>query len=245
MEQNKTGKYLKYAIGEIVLVMVGILLALQVNNWNIHRVENIQKKQYLIKLIENLQVDKKNLSTELEYANKLIREQDTLIGMILNAEKTTKKSFRKKVNHARRVPRFVVMSSTYQNLNNTGKLNLLENDNLINELFLYYNEVDWYIKGSEGAAFNLSRNSISPYLQKIDYFISSYNLRDKERELLTKSNFWETSENSIIDYVQDPELSNLMTSKRTSLKALSRDYNNLLKRNEGLMSIINNIISLD
>ncbi len=33
MEKNKTGKYLKYAIGEIVLVMVGILLALQVNNW--------------------------------------------------------------------------------------------------------------------------------------------------------------------------------------------------------------------
>jgi len=32
MEQNKTGKYLKYAIGEIVLVMIGILLALQVNN---------------------------------------------------------------------------------------------------------------------------------------------------------------------------------------------------------------------
>ncbi len=31
---GKTGKYLKYAIGEIVLVMVGILLALQVNNWN-------------------------------------------------------------------------------------------------------------------------------------------------------------------------------------------------------------------
>ena len=34
MEKNKTGKYLKYAIGEIVLVMIGILLALQVNIWN-------------------------------------------------------------------------------------------------------------------------------------------------------------------------------------------------------------------
>ena len=34
MEKNKTGKYLKYAIGEIVLVMIGILLALQVNNLN-------------------------------------------------------------------------------------------------------------------------------------------------------------------------------------------------------------------
>lgn len=34
MEQNKTGKYLKYAIGEIILVVIGILIALQINNWN-------------------------------------------------------------------------------------------------------------------------------------------------------------------------------------------------------------------
>lgn len=32
--ENKTGRYLKYAIGEIILVMIGILLALQVNAWN-------------------------------------------------------------------------------------------------------------------------------------------------------------------------------------------------------------------
>jgi len=35
--ENKTSKYLKYAIGEIVLVVIGILIALQVNNWNQER----------------------------------------------------------------------------------------------------------------------------------------------------------------------------------------------------------------
>ena len=34
MEQNKTSRYLKYAIGEIILVVIGILIALQINNWN-------------------------------------------------------------------------------------------------------------------------------------------------------------------------------------------------------------------
>ena len=34
MEKNKTAKYLKYAVGEIVLVVLGILITLQVNNWN-------------------------------------------------------------------------------------------------------------------------------------------------------------------------------------------------------------------
>ena len=37
MEQNKTGKYFKYAIGEILLVVIGILIALQINNWNEQR----------------------------------------------------------------------------------------------------------------------------------------------------------------------------------------------------------------
>ena len=35
--ENKTGKYLKYAIGEIILVVIGILIALQINNWNEQR----------------------------------------------------------------------------------------------------------------------------------------------------------------------------------------------------------------
>ena len=33
--ENNTSKYLKYAIGEIVLVVIGILIALQINNWNV------------------------------------------------------------------------------------------------------------------------------------------------------------------------------------------------------------------
>ena len=48
MEQNKTRTYIFYAIGEIALVMIGILLALQVNNWNESR-KILQEEQYLLK----------------------------------------------------------------------------------------------------------------------------------------------------------------------------------------------------
>ena len=47
MEKNKTGKYLKYAIGEIVLVVIGILIALQINNWNENRKDTIAESNIL------------------------------------------------------------------------------------------------------------------------------------------------------------------------------------------------------
>jgi hypothetical protein len=50
MEKNKTGKYLKYAIGEIILVVIGILIALQINNWNELRKGGIEETKILAPL---------------------------------------------------------------------------------------------------------------------------------------------------------------------------------------------------
>ena len=55
--ENKTGKYLKYAIGEIFLVMIGILLALQVNNWNQGRKADKQIELLLNNLVANINQD--------------------------------------------------------------------------------------------------------------------------------------------------------------------------------------------
>ena len=53
--ENKTGKYFKYAIGEIILVVIGILIALQINNWNENRLTNIAVESYLNNLIQELE----------------------------------------------------------------------------------------------------------------------------------------------------------------------------------------------
>ena len=55
--ESKTGKYLKYALGEIILVVIGILIALQINNWNEYRKEQNMEQQYLLGIKEDLEVD--------------------------------------------------------------------------------------------------------------------------------------------------------------------------------------------
>lgn len=57
MEKNKTSKYLKYAIGEIVLVVIGILIALSINNWNENRKAKAQEISSMKEIIENLKYD--------------------------------------------------------------------------------------------------------------------------------------------------------------------------------------------
>ena len=57
MEKNKTGKYLKYAIGEIALVVIGILIALQINNWNENKNQQEKIKEYAKLYIQDLEAD--------------------------------------------------------------------------------------------------------------------------------------------------------------------------------------------
>jgi len=54
MEKNKTGKYFKYAIGEIILVVIGILIALQINNWNENVKDREREQEILVDLKTSL-----------------------------------------------------------------------------------------------------------------------------------------------------------------------------------------------
>jgi len=57
LNEGKTSKYFKYAIGEIILVVIGILIALQINNWNEQRKKNELGRDYLLQLKKDLSLD--------------------------------------------------------------------------------------------------------------------------------------------------------------------------------------------
>ena len=59
--ENKTGKYLKYAIGEIVLVVIGILIALSINNWNEERKDRIEELSALIDLKKEFESNRNDI----------------------------------------------------------------------------------------------------------------------------------------------------------------------------------------
>ena len=62
IEEGNLKKYLVYAVGEILLVMIGILLALQVNTWNENKKDGLTEKIYLEGLRDDLIRDSTNVS---------------------------------------------------------------------------------------------------------------------------------------------------------------------------------------
>ena len=67
LEENKTGKYLKYAFGEIILVVVGILIALQINNWNEDRKNQDELYKIHNQIVFELDNDIEELTQNLEF----------------------------------------------------------------------------------------------------------------------------------------------------------------------------------
>ena len=78
--ENKTGKYLKYAIGEIILVVIGILIALQINNWN----ETNKNEREQIVFLNNLKNDLKNDLMQLDQILKFQKEKLSTVNELID-----------------------------------------------------------------------------------------------------------------------------------------------------------------
>ncbi|MBT8180514.1 MAG: hypothetical protein KJO53_02885, partial [Eudoraea sp.] len=89
MEKNKTvkpawpvGRYLKYAIGEILLVVIGILIALQVNTWNQDRIYNKERTYLISELLSEFEDNLNQINWVVSHNENLMAKIDTLIKVL-------------------------------------------------------------------------------------------------------------------------------------------------------------------
>ena len=77
--ENKTGKYFKYAIGEIILVVIGILIALSINNWNQQRISHNKEQILLSELHQEFVDNKVQFDIVINVHQKSLEHSDSLI----------------------------------------------------------------------------------------------------------------------------------------------------------------------
>tara|TARA_R110001632_G_scaffold18408_5_gene57064 strand:- start:5676 stop:6443 length:768 start_codon:yes stop_codon:yes gene_type:complete len=139
-QAGKNSKYFKYAIGEIILVVIGILIALQINNWNENRKLQQKENAYLERLSENLSTDLIQIDLNIEFYLKVFDYGSTALHFAENETVQKKGSWEILVAffHSSQIWPLELNSATIEELKSSGDLSLINNIPLRNQLSYYY-----------------------------------------------------------------------------------------------------------
>jgi hypothetical protein len=150
--EEKTGKYLKYAIGEIILVMVGILIALQVNTWNENRLAQARIDSRLMNLVQDVDADIEEMQGIMERAGKRVTVMKAILqgcgrtGSFIERDSIFPAFKSEDFKYPNANISFLMTmdghSSTYEGLVSSGEFYLIEDQELAKDIQTYYAEVD-------------------------------------------------------------------------------------------------------
>jgi hypothetical protein len=158
-DDNRPLQYVRYAIGEIVLVVVGILIALQINNWNERRKNDLKESILVKNIIEDLRLDSLHISQSLNELSDQLRVVDTLIAAVLDRKIVLK-------NNAMGLVRYSSDFRPISQRNHAESASSLENEytrEILQNYFLKEDEVkDIFLEYEV-----IIHNKIRPYLSDV------------------------------------------------------------------------------
>ena len=164
--ENKAQAYLRYAIGEIVLVVIGILIALQINNWNEERKNRISEADYYFKLLEDVDQDALEIQNQIDINQVRIDNSNKFIGLLQHGIFTQSEVVQVMLGSISKTTfTFQPSKAAFEDLKSSGNLGLLRDLNIKNKLIAYYTKLDGLIDvidvnsdASIGAFFNYQKD---------------------------------------------------------------------------------------
>ena len=186
INENKVSKYMLYAIGEIVLVVIGILIALQINNWNEQRKDNKQEFYILKQLQKEFKADSSQISNYIRLTKIKTKEGKKLRKAVKNKRYSiSKDSLAKYAFFNGRLVLFDGYTPTFDEIVSSGNLNIIKSEKLKSMIKNYKNSN----MGSQSFMYNESQKLKEAYNKHLyNYF---------EPEIMTY--LWENGSKGIID----------------------------------------------
>ena len=124
-DDNKALKYTRYAIGEIVLVVIGILIALQINTWNEDRKRENLANAYIEKLINDLALDTINMNNLLIKGQKNIKTADIYFEYFNEGAHSLDALIDSSLNIRIHFVRYLPVDYTFNDMQSSGNIDLL------------------------------------------------------------------------------------------------------------------------
>lgn len=202
MQKNKTGQYFKYAIGEILLVVIGILIAFTINTWNEQRKQSEDERIFLQALLNDLEQQQIRLTTQAEWEVEKLNFVDSSV-ILIETSRLTENADTLFYYMQRLNPRmtFDVFNPTFEELKSTGNFKLIADKELRKEIILFYQNLERRSQTIANNNFNID-NIYKPF------FVHN------------RAGFYKNSKRqTVIDLNQDPkrsmELDNAMRMRRS------------------------------
>lgn len=163
METGKTTKYLKYAIGEIVLVVIGILIALQINTWNQQRKENTTEQVILKRLQKEYKINKEQLQDKIEIRNIVIENCTALLGYYNDPTRAEQDSIIFKLSKIMTPTSFDPIQN---DLVESGTLEIIKSEEL-KQLLIQWSTDIIQLQETEQMFFRYHEQNVLPHLDKL------------------------------------------------------------------------------
>lgn len=224
LSEGKTTRYFKYAIGEIVLVVIGILIALQINNWNNDRQEQKRKQIIMTELRKDFQFNKEQLDYVYSGHHKAMVNLKKVVDMFPISDTTNLDSLSFYIDEGAIFAWFTYnpRNGVINSLINTSSFELIDNQELRSLLVGWEDVVSDYTEDEIKANEFLS-NILNPYTFK--YFDFDFDLSNPKTDF---------------NVLKSLEFENLFKERYSQLYYLTvaGDHNDYIKLKEVIKRIL-------
>jgi hypothetical protein len=179
---GRAGKYMKYAIGEIVLVMIGILLALQVSNWNQERKDRISERKLLDNIHRDFVHNKVGFDSLKAVHYRALNGLEKLVDLFPLNNDSLKYAAYKKYNLQIKGMTYDPYSSSIESVVNSNAIQLIQDENL-QKYLVSWKDVFRDYKEDENTYYDYLNDFLWPYYR--DVF--DYTLKDTEMNLAARN----------------------------------------------------------
>lgn len=231
MGKNETRKYFKYAIGEIVLVVLGILIALSINNSNENRKSRNIEKRYLENIKSDINLNLTSLKEFITERNKSIKTTDSILEYFNRKKELDVVAFNRHSLNVMIWYPFEQHDNTYQELLNSGNLSIIKNKNIkehVQNMQTKFKKIA-FIENEMQQDFE--KFLYDPFFTTVDLETALESLNERSLKL---------------DLIQMSSLLNNQAYKNGFIlsafnsNSLIEEYSNIMKITKKLITIINN-----
>lgn len=242
IKDNKFSKYLLYAIGEILLVVIGILIALQINNNNDARKSRVKELHYLENINADLVGNIVELNTFIEARTGLMNSAQHILEFY-NGERTLSfTEFNELSIPLYNWEKFYQHNNTFQELINSGNLGMISNDSIMNTLLDL--ELDYKKMKSEEDhyRFDTEKTFYEPQYKYVDIniLVENYTYTASGGKLGKNIELPEAMMNEVVNSM---ELKNGFALSILEFDKMNGQMKKLIVMSERLIDLINNEVS--